>query len=82
LQAIGAANCKMPDFYLFKAPSCACGDDAVRIPEQRRTEGLEAKAHWCTGTLRMTDGFGKPRFVRCCLPACYFGFSTAVLGAR
>jgi hypothetical protein len=53
----------MPDFYLFKAPTCACGDDAVRIPAQRRNEGLEDKAHWCTGTLRMTDGFGKPRWV-------------------
>jgi hypothetical protein len=68
----------MPDYYIFKAPTCACGDDPVRIPEARRHEGLEQRAHWCTGTLRMTDGFGNPKYIfnpltydrrtRCVLP--------------
>lgn len=53
----------MPDYYIFKAPTCACGDDAVRIPDARAEEGINEKAHWCTGTLRMTDGFGNPRCV-------------------
>jgi hypothetical protein len=53
----------MPDYYIFKAPTCACGDDPVRIPEARRHEGLEQRAHWCTGTLRMTDGFGNPKYI-------------------
>jgi hypothetical protein len=53
----------MPDYYIYKAPTCACGDDAVRIPGARRTEGLLQRAHWCTGTLQMTDGFGNPRYL-------------------
>lgn len=53
----------MPDFYIFQTPRCACGDDPVRIPHERRTEGLVEKAHWCTGTLRMTDGFGNPKYI-------------------
>jgi hypothetical protein len=58
-----SAHCKMPDYYTYKAPTCACGDDPVRIPPERRNEGLEERAHWCTGTLRMTDGFGNPKYV-------------------
>jgi hypothetical protein len=53
----------MPDYYIYKAPTCACGDDPVRIPPARRDEGLEDKAHWCTGTLRMTDGFGNAKYI-------------------
>jgi hypothetical protein len=60
-QVIDSAHCKMPDFYIFQTPRCACGDDAVRIPHPRRSEGIAEKAHWCTGTLHMTDGFGNPR---------------------
>ena len=62
-QVIDSAHCKMPDYYIYKAPTCACGDDPVRIPQERRSEGLEAKAHWCVGTLQMTDGFGNPKYV-------------------
>ncbi len=53
----------MPDYYIFKAPTCACGDDPVRIPEARRNEGLEQRVHWCTGTLHMTNGFGNPKYI-------------------
>ena len=53
----------MPDYYIYKAPTCACGDDAVRIPDARRSEGLLQRSHWCTGTLQMTDGFGNPRYL-------------------
>jgi hypothetical protein len=60
-QVIDSAHCKMPDYYIYKAPTCACGDDPVRIPEARRTEGILQKAHWCSGTLQMTDGFGNPK---------------------
>ncbi len=62
-QVIDSAHCKMPDFYIFQTPRCACGDDPVRIPHERRTEGWKEKAHWCTGTLRMTDGFGNPKYI-------------------
>ena len=62
-QAIDAPNCKMPDYYISKAPTCACGDDPVRIAEARRNEGLAEHAHWCTGTLQMQDGFGNPIYV-------------------
>lgn len=58
-----SAHCKMPDYYIYKAPTCACGDDPVRIPLERRTEGIAQKAHWCSGTLQMADGFGNPRYV-------------------
>ena len=62
-QVLDAANCNMPDYYIHKATSCACGDDALRIPDDRRTESLEERAHWCTGTLRMNDGFGNPIYI-------------------
>lgn len=58
-----SANCKMPDYYTYQAPTCACGDDPVLIPSDRRREGITEKAHWCTGTLRMSDGFGNPKYV-------------------
>lgn len=53
----------MPDYYIYKAPTCACGDDPVKIPAERAAEGLAQKAHWCTGTLKMTDGFGNPKYI-------------------
>jgi hypothetical protein len=30
----------------------------VRIPDLRRKQGLVDHAHWCTGTLKLQDGFG------------------------
>jgi len=60
---LDSANCNMPDYYIHKATSCACGDDALRIPLDRRSEGMGNRAHWCTGTLRMNDGFGNPIYV-------------------
>lgn len=36
-------------------PQCACGDEALSIPPQRRSEGLAQKAFWCTGTLAMVN---------------------------
>lgn len=62
-QAMDAVHCKVPDYYIHKATTCACGDDAVQIPEERRTEGVKEHAHWCTGTLKMLDGYGTPLFV-------------------
>ena len=62
-QVLDSANCNIPDYYIHKATSCACGDDPLRIPMERRTEGLGQKAHWCTGTLRMNDGFGNAIYV-------------------
>jgi hypothetical protein len=58
VQVIDSANCKLPDYYIHKAPTCACGDDPVQISDKRRKEGLAQHAHWCTGTLQMQDGFG------------------------
>jgi len=57
-QVIDSEHCKLPDYYIHKAPTCACGDDAVRIPDSRRREGLSEHAHWCSGTLQLQDGFG------------------------
>lgn len=63
MQVLDSANCNMPDYYIHKATSCACGDDALRIPDERRSEDISKKAHWCAGTLRMNDGFGNPIYV-------------------
>jgi hypothetical protein len=68
----------MPDYYIYKAPTCACGDDPVRIPPERRNEGIDKKAHWCTGTLRMTDGFGNPKYIY--NPMTYGQLRTALQG--
>lgn len=62
-QVIDAPHCKLPDYYIHKAPTCACGDDPVRIPDIRRNEGIREHAHWCTGTLQMQDGFGNLVYV-------------------
>lgn len=63
MQVLDSSNCNMPDYYIHKATSCACGDDPLRIPDDRRSEGLDQRAHWCTGTLRINDGFGNPLYV-------------------
>ena len=62
-QVLDSQNCKVPNYYLYKVTQCACGDEAVEIPAERRNEGLAEGAHWCTGTLKMIDGFGNPTFV-------------------
>lgn len=36
IQVIDSAHCKMPDYYIYKVPTCACGDDPVQIPPERR----------------------------------------------
>ena len=60
-QTIDEVHCKLPDYYMYKTLTCACGDEAVRIPE-RRAAWL-SHAHWCTGTLQLLDGFGKVTYV-------------------
>ena len=62
-QVLDSANCNMPDYYIHKATTCACGDYPLRIPLDQRMQGLSERAHWCTGTLRMNDGFGNPIYV-------------------
>lgn len=58
-QIFDSRNCDVPDYYIYKSTTCACGDDPVQIPLVRRTESM----HWCTGTLRMLDGFGKSTYI-------------------
>jgi hypothetical protein len=56
-QTIDEAHCKFPDFYMYKVLTCACGDTAVRIRSVRAS--ATETSHWCTGSLKMMDGFGK-----------------------
>lgn len=58
-QVLDTENCKVPDYYIHRTTTCACGDDPVQIPIVRRRESQ----YWCTGTLKMLDGFGKPTYV-------------------
>lgn len=58
-QLLDSKNCDVPDYYIYKSTTCACGDDPVQIPLERRTQSM----YWCTGTLKMLDGFGKSTYV-------------------
>jgi hypothetical protein len=60
-QTIDEVNCKLPDFYMYKTMTCACGDTAVGILSERTIE--TEYAHWCTGSLKMLDGFGRITFM-------------------
>ena len=62
-QTLDEVHCKLPDYYMYKTPTCACGDDAVKITARRANEGLNSHAHWCTGTLKLLDGFGRVNYV-------------------
>lgn len=53
VQVVDTENCKAPDFFAHKVVQCACGDDAVRIPPEKRSQGLADFAHWCSGTLQI-----------------------------
>jgi hypothetical protein len=63
-QTIDNVHCKLPDFYMYKTLTCACGDEAVKITSRRANEGVDLHAHWCTGTLKLLDGFGRVTYVR------------------
>lgn len=62
-QVLDYAHCKLPDYYIYRATSCACLDEAVTIPEPRALQGVSEGAHWCTGTLKMMDSFGNPIYI-------------------
>jgi hypothetical protein len=62
-QTLDEVHCKLPDYYMYKTLTCACGDDAVKITTRRANEGLGSHAHWCTGTLKLLDGFGRVAYV-------------------
>jgi hypothetical protein len=62
-QAIDGVHCRLPNYYIYKTTSCACDDDAVAINEVRKKEGVQEHAHWCSGTLKMTNAFGKITYV-------------------
>ena len=55
------SSCLLPNVYLIETVHCACNDTEVFIPKVRASEGLEKKAHWCSGTLYITksDGSGQ-----------------------
>jgi hypothetical protein len=61
-QTLDEEHCKFPDYYMHKTITCACGDTGVYVPFSRaslKDEGL----HWCTGTLKLLDGFCRIVFV-------------------
>lgn len=59
VQSLDRGNCHVPDLYMDQVTRCACGDDALTIPDIRQQDS----AYWCTGTLRMLDSFGKVVYV-------------------
>jgi hypothetical protein len=63
IQVSDTKNCRVPDYYLHSVTTCACGDDPVQIPLSQRTKSLTDYAHWCVGTLKLSDEFGKVIFV-------------------
>jgi hypothetical protein len=63
-QTIDEVHCKLPDYYMYKTLTCACGDEAVKITEIRANEGVGTHAHWCTGSLKLLDGFGRVTYVK------------------
>jgi hypothetical protein len=63
-QTIDNVHCKLPDFYMYKTLTCACGDEAVKITTRRANEGVDLHAHWCTGTLKLLDGFSRVTYVK------------------
>jgi hypothetical protein len=58
-QVIDRQHCDVPDYFIHTVTTCACGDDPVQIPLDRRT----SSNHWCTGTLKMLDNFGTTIYV-------------------
>jgi len=60
-QTIDEVHCKLPDYYMYKTLTCACGDEAVKITERRAA--LNDHAYWCTGSLKLLDWFGKVTYV-------------------
>jgi hypothetical protein len=60
-QTIDETNCKLPDYSMHKVLTCACGDKAVAIRSAQARSSIYA--HWCTGTLKLLDGFGRVTYV-------------------
>lgn len=63
LKGFNLKKCLLPNVYIKNVINCACGDVAVSIPSVRANEGLNAKAHWCTGTLLLTKADGSTQAV-------------------
>ena len=63
VQAQNLARCSPPDFFLKDVVKCACGDQALQIPDARRNEGLASSPLWCTGVLGMVDSNNQPYYV-------------------
>jgi hypothetical protein len=61
VQNIDSDRCSVIDYYIHNMTTCACGDDPVSIPAERKTDGTYA--HWCKGTLKMIDGFGNVNYI-------------------
>lgn len=55
LQAMDSQHCVLPDVTLKSTVRCACGDSPLSIRPERRREGLEKFALWCSGTLSIPD---------------------------
>ena len=63
VQSQNMARCSPPEFFLKDVVRCACGDHELQIPGQRRAEGLQDGALWCTGVLGMLDSNNQPYYV-------------------
>ena len=59
-QTIDHVNCKLPDYYMYKTLTCACGDTAVVIAP---SPVFATHDYWCRGSLLLTNALGKPMFV-------------------
>lgn len=48
-------HCNPPDYFLKDVIKCACDDTRVTINSDSSKETFVQYAHWCSGTLAMTD---------------------------
>jgi len=50
-QVLDKPNCHVPDYLIKDSLKCACGDTAVRIVADKRSDSQ----YWCTGTLLLSE---------------------------
>ena len=58
LAGLDLKNCLVPNVYIGELLQCACGDDSVLIPAATSYQGVQEKAHWCTGSLFISKSDG------------------------
>lgn len=63
IQVLDEQDCKLPDLTTNDLGRCACKDKGHRIAADRRSEGVNQMAFWCTGVLQIVRPNGKPQYV-------------------